>query len=70
MAGQTPAKYNKTWYPYPYERGNYIFYIWKAEKAAEVAKVLRDAGFYDHITVGLVQVDEIDRAAVAKMLAQ
>ncbi len=43
-----------------------FFYIWEAEKAADVAKVLREAGFYNHVTVDLMQVDEIDWAAVAK----
>lgn len=66
-AGQTPAKCIKTWNPYPYGRGNYVFCVWEAEKAEDVVKVLREAGFYNHVTVDVMQVDEIDWAALAKM---
>jgi len=64
-AGQTPAKCIKTWNPYPYGRGNYVFCVWEAEKAADVEKILRDAGFYDYVTIDLMQVDEIDWAQLA-----
>jgi hypothetical protein len=64
-AGQMPAKCLTTWNPFTYGRGDYVFCIWEAEKKEDIEKVLRDNGFYDHVTTDLLQVTEIDWAQLA-----
>jgi hypothetical protein len=64
-AGLTPAKCLKTWNPYTYGRGDYIFCMWEAENKEDVDKVLQENGFNDYVTTDLMQVSEIDWALLA-----
>jgi hypothetical protein len=64
-AGQMPAKCLKTWNPYTYGRGDYIFCMWEAENKEDVEKVLEENGFNDYVTTDLMQVSEIDWAQLA-----
>ena len=66
-AGQFPAKCLKTWNPFAFGRGEYVFCIWEAENKEDIEKVLHDAGFYDYVTADVMQVAEIDWADLAKM---
>jgi hypothetical protein len=69
-AGQLPAKCVKTFNPFTYGRGDYVFCIWEAENKEDIEKVLRDNGFYDYVTTDLMQVTEIDWAELAKIAQQ
>jgi hypothetical protein len=66
-AGQFPAKCLKTWNPFAFGRGEYVFCIWEAENKEDIEKVLHDAGFYNYVTSDVMQVAEIDWADLAKM---
>ena len=60
-----PAKSLKTWNPFTYGRGDYIFCMWEAENKEDVETVLRENGFDDYVTTDLMQVSEIDWAMLA-----
>lgn len=64
-AGKTPAKCLKTWNPFTFGRGDYVFCLWEAEKPEDVVSVLRDSGLTDYVTVDVMPVEEIDWAELA-----
>ncbi len=66
-AGKTPAKCMKTWNPYTFGRGDYVFCLWEAEKPEDVMAVLQSSGLSNYVTVDLMQVTEIDWAQLAVM---
>jgi len=64
-AGQVPAKCLKTWNPFAYGRGDYVFCLWEAESAEEIEAVLRNSGLADYVTYDVMPVSEIDWAELA-----
>jgi len=64
-AGQTPAKCLKTWNPFTYGRGDYVFCLWEAEKFEDIVSVLNDSGLSNYVTYDVMPVTEIDWAELA-----
>lgn len=65
-AGETPAICPKTWNPIPHGRTDYLFCLWEADRPEDVTATLQQLGVLDYLTADVMQVDEIDWAALAK----
>lgn len=64
--GRTPARIIKTWSPYDYGRTDYVFCLWEAEKPEDVFATLALTRLPDYVATDLMQVAEIDWAAMAE----
>ena len=64
-AGQTPAKCVKTWNPFAFGRGDYVFCLWEAENPEDIMSILSDSGLTDYVTADVMPVAEIDWAELA-----
>ena len=64
-AGQTPAKCLKTWNPFAFGRGDYVFCLWEAENPEDIMSILSDSGLTEYVTVDVMPVAEIDWAELA-----
>jgi len=64
-AGQTPAKCLKTWNPFAFGRGDYVFCLWEAENPEDIMSILSNSGLTDYVTVDVMPVAEIDWAELA-----
>ena len=64
-AGQMPAKCVKTYNPYTFGRGDYVFCIWEAENIEDIQSVLDSSGLSNYVTADIMPVTEIDWAELA-----
>jgi len=64
-AGQMPAKCLKTWNPFAFGRGDYVFCLWEAENPEDIMSILSDSGLTDYVTVDVMPVAEVDWAELA-----
>ena len=63
-SGQTPAKCLFSWSPLTHGRTDYVFCLWEASKSEDIEAMLESAR--DYLTADIMQVDEMDWAAMAK----
>jgi hypothetical protein len=59
-AGKTPAKCLKTWNPFAFGRGDYVFCLWEGENPEDIMKILSESGLSNYVTTDLMPVAEID----------
>ena len=64
-AGQMPAQILKTWNPFTYGRGDYVFCLWEANNLEDIMTVLEISGLNDYVTSDVMPVTEIDWAELA-----
>ena len=64
-AGQMPAQILKTWTPFTYGRGDYVFCLWEANNLEDIMTVLEISGLNDYVTSDVMPVTEIDWAELA-----
>jgi hypothetical protein len=58
--GETSCRCLKTWNPLAYGREDYLFSIWEAGNAEDIEATIRSFGFFEYVTIDIMQVDEID----------
>jgi hypothetical protein len=64
-AGQMPAKCTKTWNPFAFGRGDYVFCLWEADNLEDILTVLDTSGLSKYVTSDVMPVTEIDWAQLA-----
>src|SRR5690349_5764777 len=66
--GDSPARCLKTWHPVGHGRGDYIFSLWEADKAADVETALRSTRLPEYVVSDVLPIEEIDWVQPAESL--